>query len=58
MCNVLYVHQMMDKGRAAVQNQFDQWYANLHARGGMVGSFANSARFGIFIPLSSIYHNV
>ena len=43
MCNVLYVNQMMDKGRAAVQNQFDQWYANLHARGGMVGSFANTA---------------
>ncbi len=28
-----HVRKIMEKSRAAVQNQFDEWYNNLHARG-------------------------
>lgn len=31
------IHQMIEKARATMQSQFDQWYANLHARNGVIG---------------------
>ena len=38
-----HVRKIMEKCRLAMQGQFDQWYSNLHARGGMVGAFSGLA---------------
>ena len=35
---ILHFLQMIEKCRATIQSQFDQWYANLHARNGMIGN--------------------
>lgn len=32
---------MLDKGRVNLQNQFDQWYSNLHSREGLIGGNSN-----------------
>ena len=37
---------MIEKNRATMQNQFDQWYQNLHARNGVIGSSHASAYSG------------
>ena len=37
---------MIEKNRATMQNQFDQWYQNLHARNGVIGSSHASAYGG------------
>lgn len=63
----MFIAQMIEKARITMQSQFDQWYANLHARNGMIGNtqsasahssaYADHAPASLSTSLSSDYRD-
>ena len=43
---MIHLSQMIEKCRATMQSQFDQWYSNLQARNGVLGGPTSSSTHG------------